>query len=105
VQEIWLTSFGLGLLLSAVNSAIAADDYTVELYQTYCHACHTNAGANVPVAFDEKEWRARLKPGLESLVNNAINGKGNMPPQGSCMECTYEDFEDLINYMANASNR
>jgi len=95
--------FAAALAIKVIfTSAYAADDYTIELYETYCKACHIVAGANAPAAFDEQAWQKRLEDGLDALVNKAISGIGNMPAQGSCMECTYEDFEDLINYMSRA---
>ncbi len=88
------------LILSATVSASAADEYTVELYDTYCKACHRIAGAGAPVAFNKEDWDQRMKKGVETLVNNAVNGIGNMPAQGLCQECSYEDFEDLVTYMS-----
>jgi len=37
---------------------------------------------------------------MTTLVNHAINGIGNMPPMGTCAECSAEDLEDIIRYMA-----
>jgi hypothetical protein len=47
-------------------------------------------------------WAARIKQGLETLVNSALKGKGAMPPQGG------GDFSDIeitkaVVYMANSS--
>jgi len=101
-QSIKVLSLLLCLLFG--ERAIATDPYTVELYETYCQACHSVASANTPVAFDQKAWSKRLEGGMAELVNSAIVGIGNMPAQGSCMECAYEDFEDLISYMASGNN-
>lgn len=81
--------------------AIAIDEYTKELYDSYCQACHVAKNGVAPKSFDVKAWDPRLKNGLASLVENAITGKGNMPAQGGCQECTYEDFEDLVKYMSS----
>ncbi len=92
------------LLISSIASAAVAqevDPYTVDLYTTYCEGCHTVPGANIPIAFSIEDWEQRLKKGRDTLVDSAINGMGNMPPQGLCQECTYQDFEDLIDYMAS----
>jgi cytochrome c5 len=90
------------LFLCGLTSNVqAVDDYTVELYELYCKACHTVEGAATPIAFSPNDWSKRLKQGLDGLVDSAINGVGNMPAQGLCQECTYEDFEDLINYMVS----
>lgn len=83
-------------------NVMAADEYTVELYETYCVACHASPGADVPVAFKEQDWEKRLNAGLDKVVSNAINGIGNMPAQGFCMECVYEDFEELVRYMSKS---
>lgn len=81
--------------------SMAIDEYTKELYENYCQACHIVQNGIAPKAFDVKAWEPRLKKGLVALVDNAITGKGNMPAQGGCQECTYEDFEDLIKYMSS----
>lgn len=78
------------------------DDYTKELYQTYCAACHTTSATGAPQSFDQKAWSLRLKAGIEQVTTNAIVGKGNMPPMGSCQECEYEDLQTLIHYMASS---
>lgn len=91
------------LMLLVPVSALATDEYTIELYQTYCKACHSVAGAGVPVAFKQNDWDKVMTKGFDSVVNNAINGFGNMPAQGSCQECAYQDFEDLVTYMSTAN--
>jgi len=98
----------LSIFIAAVWAsapAFAVDEYTTELYDTYCKACHSVSGAGVPVAFNKPDWDKRLANGLDAVVNNAVNGIGNMPAQGLCQECMYEDFEDLINYMADPANK
>ena len=86
------------LFCSGVALAEPADEYIVELYQIYCQACHAQQGTGAPTAFDASQWTQ----GTDQLVNNAIKGVGNMPALGGCMECAYQDFEDLINYMSQA---
>lgn len=84
------------------QSLYAEDEYIVELYDTYCQACHTAQGSEAPRAFDNSIWSNRLQRGLDVVVSSAIEGVGNMPAMGSCMECTYEDMEDLVRYMSKA---
>lgn len=87
-------------LLALFNTAsFAADDYTVELYDLYCTACHAVSASDAPQAFTD-EWEERLDKGIDTLVNNSIDGIGNMPAMGTCTECTAEDIEDIIRYMA-----
>lgn len=89
------------LLLFALTSIslAQADDYTVELYNLYCKACHGVKGSGAPLAFSS-EWKPYLKLGTDTLVNNAITGIRNMPAMGTCSECEVEDLEDLITYMS-----
>ena len=97
-------NFTVTMLLLGISNSYAApvDEYTVELYETYCQACHSLEGTGAPLAFDPSKWEKVLSGGSEAAVNNAIKGAGNMPAQGGCMECAYEDFEDLLNYMSQA---
>lgn len=87
------------LLLGLTQVAKATDDYTVELYEIYCQVCHSAKVAGAPKSFSS-EWKARNKKGMKTLVNNSINGYKNMPPMGTCAECTPEDMENLIIYMS-----
>lgn len=89
------------IYIGFAQSASGSDEYTIELYETYCRGCHEVEGVNAPIAFQEDQWEKRLKSGMEALVNNAATGFGSMPAQGGCMECTYEDLEDLVSYMSS----
>ena len=86
-------------LLASASSAVATDDYTIELYDLYCSSCHGVGVSGAPAAFSE-EWRSRVEQGMDTLVNHAIQGVGNMPAMGTCAECTEDDIRDLIRYMA-----
>ncbi len=93
-------ALALSLVMSSVASGEPADEYVVELYETYCLACHSIEGTGAPRAFNTEQWSALSQQKGDQMVNNAITGVGNMPAQGGCMECAYEDFEDLIDYMS-----
>ena len=83
---------GLSFTASSHASSVAVDDYTVELYDIYCTACHAVKASGAPQAFTS-EWHDRLDKGMETLVNHAINGIGNMPPMGTCVEATCDPLE------------
>lgn len=73
-----------------------------EVYKSVCAACHAAGVAGAPKQGDNGAWAARIKQGLETLVNSALKGKGAMPPQGG------GDFSDIeitkaVVYMANSS--
>lgn len=87
------------LLLSVIPLANSADPYTEELYDLYCTTCHAVKGSGAPLAFSN-EWRPYLRKGINTLVNNSINGIGNMPAMGTCSECGPEEMEDIIKYMS-----
>ena len=94
-----MRNYLLLLLCTLSPLSQATDDYTVELYDLYCTTCHAVEASGAPQAFTD-EWQERLDKGMENLVNNAITGIGNMPAMGTCVECSAEDMEDLIRYMA-----
>ena len=54
-----------------------------------------------PLTGDTGSWAELIEEsGYDGLVNNVINGKGGMPPFGLCMECGPDDFNQLIQFMA-----
>lgn len=87
------------LFTSLTTHANDVDEYTAELYDLYCTACHAVSASGAPQAFTD-EWQKPMSKGIDTLVNNAIAGIGNMPAMGTCGECTAEDLEDIIRYMA-----
>lgn len=87
------------LLAALLPTAHATDDYTRELFELYCQACHGVAGSGAPRAFT-REWQPYLKQGMDTLVRNAIGGIRNMPAMGTCNECGPQELEDLIRYMS-----
>lgn len=95
-----LTACLLALCLPHSIAAIAADDYTIELYELYCQACHGVKGSGAPQAFNSKEWDSYLKKGIDAAVNNSIKGINNMPPMGTCAECGPTELKDIILHMS-----
>jgi cytochrome c5 len=89
------------------NSAMAAeaDDFDVaQVYQTRCYACHGTGAAQAPLLGDVIEWEVRLEKGLDTVVQNAINGlNGSMPPRGLCAECSDENLKAIVDYMIEMS--
>ena len=71
-----------------------------EVYKAQCVACHSAGAAGAPKFGDAGAWGARIKQGLDTLVNSALKGKGAMGAQGG------GDFNDIeiaraVVYMAN----
>ena len=71
-----------------------------QVFQAQCAACHASGAAGAPKFGDAGAWGPRIKTGLETLVNSALKGKGNMGPQGGG---DFSDFEiaRAVVYMAN----
>jgi len=91
-----VVSLGLAMLWANAN----ASDSTEELYSLYCASCHSVKNAEAPEAFNAGAWKKRMTKGADVVLANVIKGVGNMPPQGTCFECTQEDLRKLIRYMS-----
>jgi cytochrome c5 len=57
--------------------------------------------ANAPLTGDRKAWEPRIRQGTDTLLDHAINGYNGMPPMGQCVECSEEQFLQLIGFMAD----
>lgn len=71
-----------------------------QVFAAQCTTCHTAGLVGAPKFGDEAAWAPRIKTGLDSLINSALHGKGQMGAQGG------GDFTDLevaraVVYMAN----
>jgi cytochrome c5 len=81
---------------------VPADKALADIYQRSCRSCHTIAATGAPLTGDAGAWAARMDRGMDAMVDSVINGSGGMPPLGLCMDCTAEQFEALIRFMAEA---
>jgi cytochrome c5 len=91
----------LGLIMSCASAGAVAGDSTKELYTLYCSSCHAVKNAEAPEAFNAPIWKKRMSKGTDAVLANVIKGVGNMPPQGTCFECTQDDLRKLIRYMSS----
>ncbi|MFT5592969.1 MAG: cytochrome c5 [Oceanicoccus sp.] len=71
-----------------------------EVYQRSCRNCHILQSTKAPLTGDVYAWEVRLDKGREVLLDNVISGFGGMPPFGLCMDCNAEQFNALIDFMA-----
>lgn len=96
--------FGLGLCVAAIAAEETKTFDVAQTYQTTCFACHGTGAAHAPEVGDVIEWEIRLEKGLETVVQNSINGlNGIMPPRGLCTTCSDEDMRALVDYMLENS--
>lgn len=84
------------------NTTLPSDTVLADLYQQTCMACHTRRSSGAPQTGNADDWAPRLAKGMDTLMDNTINGYRGMPPLGSCMDCGEEDFQALIEFMATA---
>lgn len=93
----WL--FGLIFLLSSV-SAGAAEQAIVDRYKASCYACHGFGANGAPKTGDDVAWAPRLEKGMDTLLKHAMEGFNAMPAKGLCFNCSTDEFQALIEYMA-----
>jgi cytochrome c5 len=72
------------------------------LFKQTCVACHGAGVAGAPKFGDKAAWAPRVKQGTDVLVQNAIKGKGAMPPKGGSSASDAE-VRAAVEYMVNAA--
>lgn len=85
---------------AATTAADPADPKLARLYAQTCKSCHTSPASGAPQAGDHAAWQPRIAPGMTVLLERTVNGYKGMPPLGSCMDCSEQEFEALIRFMA-----
>lgn len=84
---------------STASPATAAAGPGEEIYNKACFACHASGAAGAPKIDDKAAWEPRVVQGVDQLLHTAINGKGGMPPKGTCATCSDDDLMAAIKYM------
>jgi cytochrome c5 len=79
-----------------------SDPALASLYNSSCISCHAKGYGSAPRSGDVAAWAPRMEKGMDTLLDNAINGYKGMPPLGACTDCSEQDFVDLIEFMASA---
>jgi cytochrome c5 len=87
-------------ILATAQTLQPSDPSLNAIYQRSCRNCHTLESTKAPLTGDVAEWQNRLEKGNDTLLNNVINGFGGMPPFGLCMDCDADQFNALIDFMA-----
>jgi len=77
----------------------AADDPGAATYSKLCQACHASGAAGAPLLGNKEAWEPRIALGMDSLLQTVIDGKGAMPPRGTCGDCSDDDLRAAIEYM------
>tara|TARA_R100000306_G_scaffold62596_1_gene75201 strand:+ start:15706 stop:16173 length:468 start_codon:yes stop_codon:yes gene_type:complete len=74
-----------------------------EIYTASCSSCHSVGVAGAPKFGNAGDWAPRIEKGIETLVTNAVNGIGAMPPMGTCATCDEEDIGNAVKHMVENS--
>ena len=82
----------------------AITDYGKQRWAHTCAMCHVGGEGGAPKIGDTAAWATRLEQGEAVVLEHAINGFGNMPPLGYCMDCEREDLRAYIHLMASGGS-
>ncbi|WP_372780434.1 cytochrome c5 family protein [Litorivivens sp.] len=85
--------------MSASKKSMPEDPDLKARYVQSCFSCHGTGAGGAPRT-GTSEWDSRMAKGMDTLLDNTINGYKGMPPLGMCMDCGEEEFEALIRFMA-----
>ena len=94
----------IGALAGVVVRALADEAAKTEratdaILNQYCNVCHLTGWNGAPLSGDANDWQPRLSTGFDSLLKNAKQGINNMPPMGTCQDCTDAELEAAIRKM------
>ncbi|MFK5913401.1 MAG: c-type cytochrome [Woeseiaceae bacterium] len=89
-----------GVALFGMMSTAQAD---FRAYKTACAACHATGAAGAPKVGNKAAWKARIAAGMDTMVNNAIKGKGAMPPKGGRPNLSDAKIKSIVKYMVAES--
>jgi cytochrome c5 len=70
-----------------------------QIYKQACIACHAVGVAGAPKLGDKTAWGPALATGMDTMVANAIKGKGVMPARGGLAKASDKDISDAVHYM------
>jgi len=90
-----------------IELAQLSDGFNAEQkYMASCFACHSTGAAGAPKVGSGMavEWESRLEKGLDSIIQNAINGINTMPAKGLCFDCSDDELGAIVEYMINSSD-
>jgi cytochrome c len=77
------------------------------VYDKACQACHNMGVAGAPKVGDVAGWTDRIKQGMATLNDHAINGyqgaNGVMPAKGGNMSLSDDEVKNAVVYMVESS--
>lgn len=88
---------------AAALAPIILDARRQDIYATNCAVCHGMAGTGAPLSGKLADWQQRSNKGMETMLNNAMDGYQSMPAMGGCFDCSEQDFRQLIGFMSSGT--
>ena len=85
---------------AAAPAATAAVDGKA-IYEKNCVACHMAGVAGAPKAGDKTAWAPRIAEGKDHLYDQAIKGKGAMPPKGGNANLSDAEVKAAVDYLVS----
>jgi len=73
------------------------------IYGAVCQACHASGAAGAPKTGDKAAWAPRIAQGLPTLLKNATNGKGAMPPKGGAADLSDSELKAVVEHIVKLS--
>lgn len=87
---------------AAAAAAAPAEEVVVDgptVYASLCNACHDAGVSGAPIKSSEQMAARLAEKGLETLIQNAINGLNVMPPRGGNPALTDEQIAAAVEFM------
>lgn len=86
--------------LEHARQRLPADPVLAGLYERSCRGCHSEGAAQAPLSGFAPHWQSRLAQGMPTVLQHVREGLNGMPARGYCNDCSDQDFEALVRYMA-----
>ena len=80
---------------AAPASALSGSD----VYDRFCHTCHSTGLNEAPKLGDAEAWAPRVSKGMDALLQTTKTGLNLMPMMGLCMACSDAELQAAIDYM------
>lgn len=73
------------------------------IYEKSCGVCHATGVTGAPKLGDKAVWKKFIAEGLHELTEDAIRGKGAMPPRGGNPKLSDAEVRAAVAYMMENS--
>ncbi len=93
-----MIKFVAGLSLVLAFSPMAHGASGADIVNSKCSGCHATGVLGAPKLGNKDDWAPRIKQGMDTLVENAIKGKGGMPPKGGT-KFSDDEIEAAVKFM------